>query len=297
MKIQVLQRSGKLMDTFECEPSTTVEDFKQLVYKKSHYYPERQRLTIGSPKGVALKDGSSLKDSGVQDGCSLYFKDLGIQMSWRLVFVIEYFGPIFIMPLFWFLSPWIYSAPMPSTGRSFPAKLAFVLFVLHFVKREFETLFIHRFSNATMPIQRLPINCGHYWVLCACAISYFLCHPLYHAPFQSPLISLVLGACMLGCEVMNLNAHVILRNLRPRNSKVRGIPNGCGFQWVSCANYFWETLSWVFFSLLVNCLTSWLFTAVAFAQMSQWALKKHRNYKKEFPDYPKSRKAIIPGLL
>lgn len=84
-------------------------------------------------------------------------------------------------------------------------RIAVLLFVGHFLKREFETLFVHRFSNATMPIIRLAINCSHYWcvfflshqcyffcytqrvccrLLCALGIGYFLCHPLYQAPLH-----------------------------------------------------------------------------------------------------------------
>ena len=31
--------------------------------------------------------------------------------------------------------------------------------------------------------------------------------------------------------------------------------------------------------------------------MAVWAIGKHRNYRKEFKDYPKGRKAIVPFLL
>ena len=43
--------------------------------------------------------------------------------------------------------------------------------------------------------------------------------------------------------------------------------------------------------------TAGLFTVAGFAQMALWALGKHRNYKKEFPDYPKTRTAIVPFVL
>ena len=40
-----------------------------------------------------------------------------------------------------------------------------------------------------------------------------------------------------------------------------------------------------------------MFTVVGFGQMAIWALVKHKQYKKEFKDYPKRRKAIVPFIL
>lgn len=39
-----------------------------------------------------------------------------------------------------------------------------------------------------------------------------------------------------------------------------------------------------------------MFALCGFYQMAVWAMGKHRNYKKEFKNYPR-RKAIIPFLL
>lgn len=40
-----------------------------------------------------------------------------------------------------------------------------------------------------------------------------------------------------------------------------------------------------------------IFSLVGFGQMAIWALGKHKNYKKEFADYPRSRKAILPFII
>ena len=41
-----------------------------------------------------------------------------------------------------------------------------------------------------------------------------------------------------------------------------------------------------------------IFLVVSTYQMAVWALKKHRNYKKEFgKEYPRNRKAIFPFIL
>ena len=59
------------------------------------------RLTIGDAKGKALSDKrQTLTDVFAEVNTSqpitLVFKDLGLQISWKLVFLIEYFGPMLI---------------------------------------------------------------------------------------------------------------------------------------------------------------------------------------------------------
>lgn len=48
--------------------------------------------------------------------------------------------------------------------------------------------------------------------------------------------------------------------------------------------------------LLLLPLSAWLFTAVGFAQMTQWAFGKHRGYTKQDPKL-KKRAAIVPFVL
>jgi very-long-chain enoyl-CoA reductase len=69
------------------------------------------------------------------------------------------------------------------------------------------------------------------------------------------------------------------------------------FNHVSCPNYTYEYLAWFSFSVMTQCIPAFLFAVAGGYQMTMWALGKHRNYKKEFRDYPKKRKAIIPFIL
>lgn len=313
MTVTLKKRSGKYLDRLELPTDASVDLFKEIFYQKFHYYLERQRWTVDSASGTALKDGL-LRDFGVGEGSVLFFKDLGVQISWRLVFVVEYIGPILIFPMLYFLPSYIYTwthHPIGGGGkewleadftqkRGITQMLALWLVLVHFVKRELETLFVHRFSNATMPIVRVPLNCGHYWILFGVLVGYFLYHPQYTPPWDElnhrPIIYAI-AVAMLIFEALNFKTHIILRNLRPRGTRERGIPRGWGFDTVSCANYFWETLAWLSFSILTNTFTAYLFTLVAFAQMTEWALKRHASYRKDFPDYPKSRRAILPYIL
>ena len=45
----------------------------------------------------------------------LIYKDLGLQISWKLVFLIEYFGPILITGLLMAFSKQIYGESKPYT--------------------------------------------------------------------------------------------------------------------------------------------------------------------------------------
>jgi very-long-chain enoyl-CoA reductase len=88
------------------------------------------------------------------------------------------------------------------------------------------------------------------------------------------------------------------------------------FNFVSFPNYFFEILSWTlvcvmtnsiagkqFFSKmcptsLIDAIAAYIFLAFSAVTMTQWAVKKHRLYKKEFGKaYPRGRKAIIPFIL
>ena len=50
--------------------------------------------------------------------------------------------------------------------------------------------------------------------------------------------------------------------------------------------------------MLMNVWPGVLFLIVGLGTMSNWAVQKHRKYKKEFgSDYPRNRKIIIPFIF
>jgi len=216
------------------------------------------------------------------------------------VFLCEYAGPLLVY-LWVYSRPWIlYGTEAASKPYSSVANLAAILWTFHYAKRILETLFVHRFSHATMPIGNLFKNCSYYWGF-AGYISYHVSHPLYTAPCCSQVY--VSAALFMLFELGNLSIHLLLRDLRPAGSKVRKIPMPNSnpltslFNYVSCPNYTYEVYAWTAFAVMTQCLPAGLFTLAGLYQMSVWALGKHRNYKKEFPNYPKGRTSIIPFLL
>ncbi|KAI8868969.1 hypothetical protein GQ42DRAFT_163762 [Ramicandelaber brevisporus] len=290
---------------------STVDDLKREISKVTGMAPERQRLTIvgsedssADKKPVVLEDGALLSGPKyaelLKDGGELRLKDLGPQISWKLVFIIEYLGPLFLHILFCVFRETVYGAKYELSAVQ---KVACVLFTLHFLKRELETLFVHRFSHGTMPFTFVFKNSAHYWLLAGVNAGYFVYGPWLSASSEAgqirsdPTFLAICVALFAFAEFSNLTTHIILRNLRPPGTRVRRIPRGYGFDLISCPNYFFEIMAWVVFSAMTGSWAAWLFTLAGGGQMVIWAQKKHKTYKREFAnEYPKNRKILVPFI-
>ncbi|GCB23604.1 putative enoyl reductase C646.07c [Aspergillus awamori] len=281
--------------------ASTAEIYKKLA-EASGFSIHRLRITKGSDRTVVPNSKDSTVDGiGLKEKSVLHIKDLGPQLGWRTVYIIEYLGPLFIPALFLFpLRPYVYfnfDKPLPDPSQF--QLLVCALLTIHFIKREYETVFVHRFSNATMPARNIVKNSGHYWVLAGLNIAYWVFRPDSPAATIQDSFLLYSGlALFIFGELANLNAHLVLRDLRRPGTTERGIPSGFGFNVVTCPNYFFEVVSWVGIYLLSGMSWSVLFfIVVGTVQMALWAKKKERRYRKEFGDkYKRKRYVILPGL-
>jgi very-long-chain enoyl-CoA reductase len=209
-------------------------------------------------------------------------------------------GPLFIHPLIYHYGPSIWRKPYE---HSTVQKLALALVMLHYAKREYETVFVHRFSNGTMPVFNIFKNSFHYWILSGFLLSVAINSPWYSAKAVKGTIQdnqtflIACTAVWTLAQAGNLWSHLTLKNLRPAGTRERKIPHGGLFELVSCPNYFFETITWTAFTILTLSPASLLFAIVSVGQMAIWAQKKHRNYRKEFKDYPRGRKAMFPFIF
>lgn len=144
---------------------------------------------------------------------------------------------------------------------------------LHFFKREFETLFVHRFAADTMPLLYIFRNSGHYWALGGVVFGYVVYHPAYSHVVRTPNQTILTLVLFTWAELSNLYCHVTLRNLRPAGTRTRQIPRGYGFDWpfggISCANYFFEVVAWV-----VVGLWSWCFGILPYILTGIWIMDR-----------------------
>ncbi|CED85524.1 Steroid reductase required for elongation of the very long chain fatty acids [Phaffia rhodozyma] len=289
----------------------TVKEVKKSIQAK---FPKlgltRQRLTTTSDV-VLTDDDKSIGSYGVTEDDVLQLKDLGRQISWKTVFLIEYAGPLVIHPLFFFYGRQIFGTIFSILGEqivpyehSAMQKTAFCLIMLHYIKRELETLFVHRFSNATMPFFNVFKNSAHYHLLSGLLLSLGLYGPwnsaykLAGATRNSDFWLTAWSVFIMWAQASNLYTHLTLRSLRPAGTKKRSIPTGYGFDLVYSANYLFESLVWIGTTIMTGSVACGIFTAVSVGQMVIWAIKKKKNYKKEFgKECPPGRKAIFPYLI
>ena len=262
------------------------------LYVDPKYTIHRQYFTKGTDASrVVLKPEAKLSAQGLVDQDTIVFKDLGMQISWKTVFHVEYAGPIIMHALCYYLSELIYGVKVQ---HNYTQTVAFYCVVFHYLKREYETHFIHRFSNATMPFFNIFKNSAHYWLLGGLFISYFLYHPAFTATWSDSTVN-ILAVVFLLMEMGNFYSHYQLRNLRAPGTRERRNPRGFMFEYTSCANYTFEVFAWLVFSIMVSTLTSWLFLFVSTGQIALWAIKKHVALNKEFGKVP-GRKILFPFI-
>jgi very-long-chain enoyl-CoA reductase len=299
VQYKVISKSGEILTTIESNTVTTVADFKQAVadsLKKNIY---RVRLSY-EDKVLESSDRALLAFiPSTNANPTILFKDLGPQMWWRSVFIIEYAGPIVISALIYFFAPYIHRQADKSYITTFQ-KVNILFFISHFIKRELETVFVHKFSADTMPIRNLFKNSLFYYVFAVFA-SYYLTHPLYTKP-SLPVFLTGLAVFVLS-EGLNGYCHWKLSSLRPTGTRVRQVPRGPFFDQIVAPNYTFEVLSWGGFTLMSGLwVIGGAFTAASAAILTSWATARKHRYMKEFDGiggrdlFPKNRWVIFPGV-
>eukprot|EP00826_Nyctotherus_ovalis_P006176 TRINITY_DN11438_c0_g1_i1.p1 TRINITY_DN11438_c0_g1~~TRINITY_DN11438_c0_g1_i1.p1 ORF type:complete len:217 (-),score=41.72 TRINITY_DN11438_c0_g1_i1:142-792(-) len=182
--------------------------------------------------------------------------------------------------------------------------LAYILLTFHYGKRVLESVFVHRVSYVMVSFAECVVELAYYWGFGAPVVSYSIFSSAYSKPgYFHPAVPYVLTAVFFCFEYMNLRCHMVLRSLRPEGTNKRGIPSGYGFDWVSCAHYFWEFCSWAAFASIFRTIPSILFCVGGLGAMTVMAIPRHRGYheyfdgKKGKDKYPANRKVIIPFLF
>jgi len=88
-----------------------------------------------------------------------------------------------------------------------------------------------------------------------------------------------------------------IRNLRKNGFTGYRIPYGTWFDRVSNPNYLGEILQWLGWAVLTWSWAGLAFALFTICNLAPRAVANHRWYRQTFPDYPRERKILLPGLF
>ena len=192
--------------SIDADENNTIKWIKEEIKKQTKIPVIQQELSYkdGENKRVLSDNEMPIKIANFPTNV-LLVKNLGKHIRWEMVFYIEYLGPILILPLFYFLGHKESYTNIQVTGL--------VLGVLHYLKREYETAFVHVFSRESMPFKRVLINSFHYWVL----FALFNSIELFFFPSgksNSPATTYTLVSLWALFEFLNYKCHKVLGDFR-----------------------------------------------------------------------------------
>lgn len=108
---------------------------------------------------------------------------------------------------------------------------------------------------------------------------------------------LIGAALFVAGFVINYRADRALANLRKPGETGYKVPRGGLFEVVTCPNYFGELLEWTGFAIASWSLPAFAFVIWTFANLAPRAIAHRKWYREKFPDFPASRRALIPYVL
>lgn len=211
-------------------------------------------------------------------------------------------GPVIPARLGWVLmeSPAVFALlGFHLTGESplQPGAIALLgLWLLHYCNRTFIFPFRMRADGKTMPV-----------LIAAMAIGFNLFNAYLNGRWLAvegryPTSWLMEPRFIIGAVIfligfgINVWSDAVLRGLRGPNDRGYSIPRGGLYELIACPNYFGELLEWLGFSLAAWSLAGLAFAAYTAANLVPRARAHWRWYRETFPDYPKTRRALIPWV-
>ncbi|KAB5582484.1 3-oxo-5-alpha-steroid 4-dehydrogenase-domain-containing protein [Coniochaeta sp. 2T2.1] len=318
--LRLVNRSPKqpikrLPASVEYPRDATVEDLKKIIARQAGV-SDFNRIGLFDPttKKIIKNRNALIKDQqDVMSTGELLVKDLGLQLSWRFVFVVEYFGPLLLHPLLIALRPYIYPTlpfDLPSwwpysfkNGETTPMTqvqwLVFAFIILHFLKRELETMYLHKFSANTMPAWNIFRNSFFYWFSAGLVGAYDVYAPgSLSSRNDLGLLDWVGIALFFNGEICNYIVHKHLASLRKPGGTERGIPHCIGSHLVTCPNYMFEVIAWVGIIIVSRSWAIVVFIFFGIMYMRDWSKGKERSLRQEFGDRYKAKKfTMLPGLI
>ena len=204
----------------------TVKEFKDKIYDTLNLSTQLPKNKLGIMLSIK-KEGKEIKTflsddfkklsfyEGVTDPDALFhLKDIGAQINYRLVYILEYLGPL-LFSLFFFIRYYnVYKKNNPEKDLQVHVICYFLMIILHYSKRIYESIFVHIFSRTTMPLTNLYKNCAYYWGIFGILCEYSLFNPYQEDFTYIKVLRYFFILWFVSGELANYKTHMILREIK-----------------------------------------------------------------------------------
>ena len=176
-------------------------------------------------------------------------------------------------------------------------KVFLLIWLTHYIHRTFIYPFLIEMTNPKMPIS---IACSAFFFnlvnvsIQAFGIFYFTEYSENWISSSTFIIGL--SIFLLGMYI-NIRSDYIIVAMKKRNGPGYHIPQTFLYKYLSAPNYFGEIIEWLGWAILTWSISGVVFLIWVIANLFPRAIAHHRWYKNKFDNYPKNRKAIIPGII
>ena len=194
-----------------------------------------------------------------------------------------------------FISIWFWLGHIEKTHASY---FFYSLYMAHYIYRSYIFPFRTNTKGKKIPL----VICGSAVFFNACntfILGYFLGNiggNYSDEYFFTPRFFLGFAVFVSGVFI-NVKSDNILIALRKPGETGYKIPQGFLFKYISCPNLFGEMIEWFGFALMIGSLAAYSFPIWTIVNLLPRAIDHQKWYHQKFADYPKERKAVIPGVL
>ena len=214
-------------------------------------------------------------------------KKWGILINNRLAWIIMESPVLFLV---------MYLVLPKISSLNIVAWILFLLFTAHYVNRTFVFPFKIKVSSKKMPLGVILLAII-FNLFNGFFIGYYLGNYASYETSWLLSIPFITGAIMFSIGAyINWRSDSLLIGIRKEGFSGYKIPRGFLFERVSCPNHFGEMIEWSGYALMSFNLPALAFAVWTFANLIPRALAHHKWYKSYFEDYPKNRKAWLPGI-
>jgi len=171
------------------------------------------------------------------------------------------------------------------------------LWLLHYIHRSFIYPFVIDMTNPKMPIS-IAISAFSFNIVNVNLQAFGI---YYLTEYSSDWINnnifyLGLIVFFIGMYI-NIKSDYLVIALRKSKGPGYHLPTKFMHKYISSPNYFGEIIEWLGWAVLTWSVAGAVFALWTIANLLPRAFAHHQWYKEKFPDYPKNKKAIIPGII